>query len=98
MTRPLRVALVLDRFEGGPARAALTTALALDPEAYAPTVITTAPGGLDAWAAESGVEVVRAPGPPAGILGGYDVVRPRAGAAGRLAAATALNQSGDPTL
>jgi glycosyltransferase involved in cell wall biosynthesis len=89
----LRVALVLDRLEGGPARAALAAALALDPEAYTHTVITGAPGGLDAWAEGSGVEVVRAPG--RGALteaigaGGYDVVHTHGGTAGRLAAARA---------
>jgi len=89
MTR-LRVAVVLDRFEGGPARAALTAALALDPEAYAHTVITGAPGLLDAWAEESGVEVVRARGPrvltEALATGAYDVVHTHDGTAGRLAA------------
>ena len=89
MTR-LRVAVVLDRFEGGPARAALTAALALDPEAYAHTVITGAPGLLDAWAGESGVEVVRARGPrvltEALATGAYDVVHTHDGTAGRLAA------------
>jgi glycosyltransferase involved in cell wall biosynthesis len=90
MTR-LRVALVLDRFEGGPARTALTAALALDPEAYAHTMITGAPGALDAWAEESGVEVVRAHGPRvlAEVIaaGAYDIVHTHDGTAGRLAAA-----------
>jgi glycosyltransferase involved in cell wall biosynthesis len=89
----LRVALVLDRFEGGPARAALTVALALDPEAYAHSVITSAPGALDAWAEESGVEVVRARGframTEALAVGAYDVVHTHDGTAGRLAAARA---------
>ncbi|MCW2865398.1 MAG: second mannosyl transferase [Actinoallomurus sp.] len=88
---PLRVALVLDRFEGGPARAALTAALALDAEAYAHTVVSAEAGGLDAWAQESGVEVVRAAGPRAleQALGGgaYDIVHTHEGTAGRLAAA-----------
>lgn len=90
MTR-LGIALVLDRFEGGPARAALTVALALDPEAFAHTVITGEPGALDAWAEESGVPVVRARGPRAlaGALGGgaYDVVHTHGGTAGRITAA-----------
>lgn len=90
MTR-LGVALVLDRFEGGPARAALTVALALDPDAYAHTVITGEPGALDDWAEESGVPVVRARGPRAlaDALGNgtYDVVHTHGGTAGRLAAA-----------
>jgi glycosyltransferase involved in cell wall biosynthesis len=89
----LRVALVLDRFEGGPARAALTVALALGSEAYAHTVITTAPGALDAWAEESGVQVVRAHGTrvltEALAAGAYDVVHTHDGTAGRLAAARA---------
>jgi glycosyltransferase involved in cell wall biosynthesis len=89
----LRVALVLDRFEGGPARAALTAARALDPEEYAHTVITGAPGAPDAWAEESGVEVVRAHGSRvlAEVLaaGAYDVVHTHEGTAGRLAAAHA---------
>jgi len=42
MTRP-GVAPVSGRFEGGPARAALTVTLALDPHAYTYTVITSAP-------------------------------------------------------
>ncbi|MFB9840369.1 hypothetical protein, partial [Actinoallomurus acaciae] len=87
----LRVALVLDRFEGGPARAALTAALALDPETYTHTVITGARGGLDAWAEESGVRVVRAPGQSALAeaigAGAYDVVHTHGGTAGRFAAA-----------
>lgn len=87
----LRVALVLERFEGGPARAALTSALALDPEAYAHTLITRAPGALDSWAGESGVPVVRARGPrelsEAMSTGGYDVVHTHDDTAGRLAAA-----------
>ena len=90
MTR-LGVALVLDRFEGGPARAALTVALALDPEAYAHTVITGEPGALDSWAEESGVPVVRARGARAlaDALGdsAYDVVHTHGGTAGRIAAA-----------
>jgi glycosyltransferase involved in cell wall biosynthesis len=89
MTR-LRVALVLDRFEGGPARAALTAALALDAETYAHTVVTAEAGGLDTWAEESGVEVVRAAGPRAleqALNGGYDIVHTHEGTAGRLAAA-----------
>jgi glycosyltransferase involved in cell wall biosynthesis len=89
----LRVALVLDRFEGGPARAALTVALALDPEVYAHTVITGAPGALDAWAEESGVPVVRAHGPRALAdalsNGAYDVVHTHSGTAARIAAAYA---------
>ncbi len=85
---PLRVALVLDRFEGGPARAALTAALALDPSAYAHTVITRLPGGLDSWAEESGVPVVRVTGLTA-ALAGYDVVHTHEGTAGRLAASAA---------
>jgi glycosyltransferase involved in cell wall biosynthesis len=90
----LRVALVLDRFEGGPARAAVTAALALDPGAYAHTVVAgggVRHGPLDAWAEESGVAVVRAHGPRAleEALGGgaYDVVHSHDGTAGRLAAA-----------
>ncbi|MGH3380997.1 MAG: glycosyltransferase [Actinoallomurus sp.] len=90
MTR-IGVALVLDRFEGGPARAALTVALALDPETYAHTLITGEPGALDAWAEESGVPVVRARGPRAltDALGdgAYDVVHTHGGTAGRIAAA-----------
>jgi glycosyltransferase involved in cell wall biosynthesis len=89
----LRVALVLDRFEGGPARAALTAALALDPEAYAHTLVTGGPGALDSWAEESGVTVVRASGArvltEALLAGAYDVVHTHDGTAGRLAAARA---------
>lgn len=88
----LRVALVLDRFEGGPARAALTAALALDPEAYAHTVIAGEAGALDAWARESGVEVVRAHGPRAlaeAMGDGYDVAHTHEGTAGRFAAVRA---------
>jgi Glycosyl transferases group 1/Glycosyltransferase Family 4 len=86
----LRVALVLDRFEGGPARAALTAALALDPAVYAHTVLTTAPGALDGWAEESGVEVVRAPSLPEALAAGaYDVAHTHGGTAGRIAAARA---------
>lgn len=85
-----RVALVLDRFEGGPARAALTAALALDPAAYAHTVLTTAPGALDGWAEESGVELVRTPSLPAALAAGaYDVAHTHGGTAGRIAAARA---------
>jgi hypothetical protein len=86
----LGVALVLDRFEGGPARAALTAALALDPEAYAHTVITGEPGALDGWAEGSGVPVVRARGARALAHalanGAYDVVHTHGGTAGRIAA------------
>ncbi|MDN3351846.1 glycosyltransferase [Actinomadura sp. DC4] len=89
----LRVALVLNRFEGGPARAALTAALALDAGAYDHTVVTGGPGALDEWAAESGVEVVRAEGTRAlaDVLdaGSYDVVHTHDGTAGRLAAVRA---------
>jgi glycosyltransferase involved in cell wall biosynthesis len=87
----LRVALVLDRFEGGPARAALTAALALDPEAYDRTVIT--PAGLDARTGESGVALVRVRGRQALAeavrAGAYDVVHTHEGTAGRLAAGRA---------
>ena len=58
---PLRVALVLDRVEGGPARAALTAALALDRRDFAHTIVTREAGALDRWAEESGFTVVRAP-------------------------------------
>lgn len=86
----VRVALVLDRFEGGPARAALTAALALDPAAYTHTVITTAPGALDGWAEESGVELVRASSLPEALaVGSYDVAHSHGGTAGRIAAARA---------
>jgi hypothetical protein len=87
----LGVALVLDRFEGGPARAALTAALALDPRDFAHTVIAGESGTLDRWAEESGIPVVRARGPQALAdalgNGAYDVVHTHGGTAGRLAAA-----------
>jgi len=81
----VRVALVFDRFEGGPARAALTTALALAPEAYEHTVIAGTAG------LRAGVEVVLASGTRAltEALAGYDVVHTHGGTAGRIAAACA---------
>jgi glycosyltransferase involved in cell wall biosynthesis len=93
MTGPPRVALVLDRLDGGPARAALTAALALDGQTYAHTVIVGATGALDAWAAENGVEVVHAHGPRKLVeavgAGAYDVVHTHEGTTGRIAAARA---------
>lgn len=92
MTR-VGVALVLDRLEGGPARAALTAALALDPRDFAHTVVAGEAGALDRWAEESGVPVVRACGPQALAdalgNGAYDVVHTHGGTTGRLAAARA---------
>jgi glycosyltransferase involved in cell wall biosynthesis len=89
----LSVALLLDRFEGGAARAALTAALALDPRDFAHTIVTGAAGALDRWAEESGVPVVRARGAQALAdalgNGAYDVVHTHGGTAGRLAAARA---------
>jgi glycosyl transferase family 1 len=87
----LRIALVLDRFEGEPARAALTAALALDATVFAHTIVTGEPGALDGRAEESGVPVVRARGPralgDALADGAYDIVHTHEGTAGRLAAA-----------
>lgn len=84
---------MLDRFEGGPARAALTTALALDRRDFTHTIVTGGAGALDRWAEDSGVPVVRARGAQAltGALahGAYDVVHTHGGTAGRLAAARA---------
>jgi glycosyltransferase involved in cell wall biosynthesis len=85
VTTRLRVALVFDRFEGGPARAAVTAALAMDPDAYEHTVVA----GVAHL--RSGVEVVLAGGVPAltMALAGYDVVHTHGGTAGRIAASRA---------
>ena len=59
--RPLRVATVITRLEGGAGLLALRGAQALDPEAVTPTIVTGSGGRLIGEAAASGIEVVVEP-------------------------------------
>jgi glycosyltransferase involved in cell wall biosynthesis len=58
---PLRVATVITRLEGGAGVLALRGAQALDPELFAPTIVTGCGGRLLDEAAASGIEVVVEP-------------------------------------
>jgi glycosyltransferase involved in cell wall biosynthesis len=58
---PLRVATVITRLEGGAGVLALRGAQALDPELFAPTIVTGRGGRLLDEAAASGIEVVIEP-------------------------------------
>jgi glycosyltransferase involved in cell wall biosynthesis len=59
--RPLRVATVITRLEGGAGLLALRGAQAMDPDTVTPTIVTGSGGRLIGEAAASGIEVVVEP-------------------------------------
>jgi glycosyltransferase involved in cell wall biosynthesis len=59
--RPLRIATVITRLEGGAGQHALRGVQALDRDGFAPVIITGSGGRLVAQAAECGIEVVIEP-------------------------------------
>ena len=78
--RPVRVATVITRLDGGAGQHALRGARAMDPAGYAMTIITGR-GGLVAEAEAAGLEVIVEPSLRAPIAPGSD---PRALAVGFL--------------